>query len=88
MGRTGGFARGGSSFADSESSGNSLWILFENCFSKVEFFVVLVGGRNRTDLSALAAASAFCKVNISGFLVDFCGKTSRLAFDAQKLSVR
>lgn len=87
MGRTGGLARGGSSFADSESSGNSLWILFENCFTKIELFVVFVGGGNRTDLGTFAAAGAFRKVYIPGFLMNFCSKTSRLTFDAQKFSV-
>jgi hypothetical protein len=87
VGRTGGLAWGGSSFAYSECSGNSLWILFENCFTKIELFVVFVGGRNRTDLCALTTARAFAKVYISGLLVNFCSKTSRLAFDAQKLGV-
>jgi hypothetical protein len=82
VGRTGGLAWGGSSFAYSECSWNSLWILFENCFTKIEFFVVFVGGRNRTDLCTLAAARAFGKVYISGLLVNFCSKTSRLAFEA------
>ena len=70
------------------SSYKDVMILLENCFTKIEFFVVLVGAGNRTDLGALAAARAFRKVDIPGCLVNFCGKVSRLAFDAQKLGVR
>jgi hypothetical protein len=88
MGRTGGLAGGGSLFGYPEAAGNRLRILFENRLAKIEFFVVLVGVGNRTDLGALAAARAFCQVYISGRLMYFCGKTSRLAFDAQKLGVR
>jgi hypothetical protein len=44
VGRTSGLARGGSSFAYSECSWNSLWILLVYCFTKIEFFVVFVGG--------------------------------------------
>ena len=82
MGRTGGLARRGSSFAYAESTGDSLWILFENCLSKIKFFVVFVGGRNGADLRTLAAAGAFCKVYITGFFMNFCSKVPRLAFDA------
>jgi len=82
VGRTGGLTWGGSPFAYSECSGNSLWILFEYCFTKIEFFVEIVRGRNRTDLLAFAAACAFGKIYISGLLMNFCSKTSRLAFKA------
>lgn len=82
VGRTGGLTRRGSSFAYSECSGNSLWILFKYCFTKIELFVVFVKGRNWTDLLAFAAAGAFGKVYISGLLMNFCSKTSRLAFEA------
>jgi hypothetical protein len=87
MGRTGGLAGGGTLFGYTKCSGDSLWILFENCLAKIEFFVVLVGTGNRTDLRALAAARAFGKVYISGLLVNFSGKVSGLAFETQKLSV-
>ncbi len=88
MGRTGGLAGGGSPFADAECAWNSLWVLLENGFSKIEFFVVLVGAGDGADLRALAAAGAFGEVYIAGRLVNFGGKVSRLALDAQKLSVR
>jgi len=44
MGRAGGLAWGCSLFAYTEGSGNCLRVLLEDCFAKVEFFVVFVGG--------------------------------------------
>lgn len=88
MGRTSGLAGSGTLFAYPESSGNSLRILFENCLAEVEFFVVLVGTGDRADLRALAAARAFRQVHKAGCLMNFCGKVSGLAFEAQKLGVR
>lgn len=43
MGRAGCLAGGCSHFVDAETTGDGLWILFVNCFAKIEFFVVLVG---------------------------------------------
>jgi hypothetical protein len=88
VGGAGGLAGGGSHFGNTECAWNSLWILFEYCFTKIKFFVVFVGVGNRTDLRALTAARAFGKVYIPGLLVNFCGKTSGFAFEAQKLGVR
>jgi hypothetical protein len=88
MGRTGGLAGGGSLFGYAERAGYSLWILLENCLTEIEQFVVFVGAGNRADLGALAAARAFCLVYKSGCLMNFCGKVSGLAFEAQKLGVR
>jgi hypothetical protein len=88
MGRTSSLAGGGSLFGYTECAGDSLRILFKNCLAEIEFFVVLVGAGNRTDLGALTAARAFCKVYITGCLMNFCGKVSGLAFEAQKLGVR
>jgi len=59
MGRTGGLAGRGSALADTETAGDSLWILFKNSPSKVNTFIVFVGKGNRTDLRAFAAACAF-----------------------------
>jgi hypothetical protein len=87
MGRAGGLAGGCSLFGYAERPWYSLWILFENCLAGIEQFVVLVGAGNRTDFCALAAACAFCHVYKSGCLMNFCGKISGLAFEAQKFGV-
>jgi nicotinamidase-related amidase len=88
MGRTGGFAGGGPLFGYAEGPGDSLRILFEYRLAEIKQFVVFVGTGNRTDLRALAAARAFGHVHISGCLVNFCGKISGLAIDAQQLGIR
>ena len=88
MGRTGCLTGGSSLFVYAKASGNSLRILFEDCFSKIEFFVVLIRAGDRADLFALATARALCQIYIPRCLVNICGKVSRLTFDAQKLGVR
>ena len=47
VGWTGGLAWGSSPLAYSECSGNSLWVLFEYCFTKIELFVVIVRGKKQ-----------------------------------------
>ena len=87
MSRTGGLTGGGPSFADAESTGNGLWILLKNGFSFGKTFVVFIGKANGADFGALAAACAFGQVYETGFLVNFCGEISGLAFKVQKFRI-
>ena len=59
MGRTSGFTGGGSVFINTVGARDCLWILLEDCFSKIESFVVLVWEGDGTDFFALATARAF-----------------------------
>lgn len=58
MGRAGCLTGGGSRFINAECAGDCLRILFEDCFAKIEPFVILVRDGDRADLYALATACA------------------------------
>lgn len=88
MGRTGCLAGSGATFGYSESTGDSLRILFEDRLAIVKALIVFVRTGNRADLGALAATRALALVYITGGLMNLCGEIARLAFDTQYLGVR
>ena len=87
MRRAGGLTRRRSPLGDGKGAGNCLGILFKCGPAEVKFFVVFVGYGNRADLLALTAACAFGKIYIARSLMNFSGKTSRLAFESQKFGI-
>lgn len=87
MGRTGGLAGGGASFGNAKSTGNCLRVLLKDGFTIRKTFVILIGKGNGADFGALATASAFGQIYVTGFLMNFCSETSGIAFKVQKFSI-
>jgi hypothetical protein len=72
MGRAGGLAGRGAEFADGKGPGNGLRIFFIDSLAGGKALVLFVGNLDGANLGAFAAARAFGKVHIPGFLADFC----------------
>jgi hypothetical protein len=83
MGRAGGFAGGGTAFADGKRARNGLGVFFINGFSKRQAPVLFVRHLDGADLGAFPATGTFGKIHIPGFLADFCPEIARLPFQCQ-----
>ena len=87
MGRESSLAGGRAAFADPESPGDRLGVLFVNCFALRQALVIFIRQGDRANRDALAATSAFCQVYKTRLLVDGSREVPRNALKIQQFGI-
>jgi hypothetical protein len=87
MSRTSCLAGRRAAFADPKSPGDRLGVLFVNCFTVGQAFIILIGKGNGTYLDTLATAGAFRQVYKPRLLVDGRREVPRNALKIQQFGI-